>query len=370
MPRFPLAPLAKAVAPGQASARPLCTCTRSAVAAFVAPTSTRSFASTSTIRSHDNPLGLPRNDAPPTMPRMQRGLPQKRKLPGVKKVVVVSSGKGGVGKSSVAVNLALALSALPSDVTAGGRPRVGVLDLDIFGPSIPKLMGLEGAGEPFLTDDNRLTPLRAHGLPCMSMGFLLPNDPVDPSDPTKHPADTPVVWRGMMVMKAVQQLLFDVDWRAGTGGHDLDVLVVDTPPGTGDVTLSLGQLVNVDGSVIVSTPQNVAIIDTRKGVAMFRKLGIPITGSVLNMSHFLCPGSTTPHYIFGPPDSFLSTCSDLSLDVLAQIPIESTVSAQGDQGSPIVMAGESSAGNGGTKAREAFLGLGAEVWRRLHPSAA
>lgn len=233
---------------------------------------------------------------------MQRGLPQKRKLPGVRKVVVVSSGKGGVGKSSVAgasgcmglliaffprrgrcfrnhagptlnfpvyaVNLALSLSALPNDVTGGGRPRVGVLDLDIFGPSIPKLMGLEGAGEPFLTDgayvpvtsgragaltdshcaDNRLTPLRAHGLPCMSMGFLLPNGPVDPSDPTKHPADTPVVWRGMMVMKAVQQLLFDVDWRAGTGGHDLDVLVVDTPPGTGDVTLSLGQLVTVDGA--------------------------------------------------------------------------------------------------------------------------
>ncbi|BGP28516.1 hypothetical protein JCM10296v2_000251 [Rhodotorula toruloides] len=299
------------------------------------------------------------------MPRMQRGLPQKRKLPGVKKVVVVSSGKGGVGKSSVAVNLALALSSLPPDVTAGGRPHVGVLDLDIFGPSIPKLMGLEGAGEPFLTAENRLTPLRAHGLPCMSMGFLLPNNRPDPSDPTKTPADTPVVWRGMMVMKAVQQLLFDVDWRAGTGGSDLDVLVVDTPPGTGDVTLSLGQLVTVDGSVIVSTPQNVAIIDTRKGVAMFRKLGIPITGAVLNMSHFLCPGSSTPHYVFGRPDSFMSACSALSLDVLAQVPIEPAVSARGDEGSPVVML-PGTEGSGGSKAREAFLTLGAEVWQRIN----
>lgn len=248
----------------------------------------------------------------------------------------------------------------------------------------------------------------------MSMGFLLPNNPPDPSDPTKTPADTPVVWRGMMVMKAVQQLLFDVDWRAGTGGSDLDVLVVDTPPGTGDVTLSLGQLVTVDGalgrfqsafglgefsltgcisctgSVIVSTPQNVAIIDTRKGVAMFRKLGIPvrslerfiprkggltslarsltvlqITGAVLNMSHFLCPGSSTPHYIFGRPDSFVSTCSALSLDVLAQIPIEPAVSARGDEGSPVIML-PGAEGAGGSKAREAFLALGAEVWRRIN----
>ncbi|BGO99145.1 ATP-binding protein involved in chromosome partitioning, MRP [Rhodotorula toruloides] len=365
MARTRLAGLARPWISSSSPPLPACTCRRAPLPSFVASSVARSFSSTSTVQSHDNPLGLPRNDAPPTMPRMQRGLPQKRKLPGVKKVVVVSSGKGGVGKSSVAVNLALALSSLPSDVTGGGRPRVGVLDLDIFGPSIPKLMGLEGAGEPFLTAENRLTPLRAHGLPCMSMGFLLPNNPPDPSDPTKTPADTPVVWRGMMVMKAVQQLLFDVDWRAGTGGSDLDVLIVDTPPGTGDVTLSLGQLVTVDGSVIVSTPQNVAIIDTRKGVAMFRKLGIPITGAVLNMSHFLCPGSSTPHYVFGRPDSFMSTCSALSLDVLAQIPIEPAVSARGDEGSPVVML-PGAEGSGGSKAREAFLTLGAEVWRRIN----
>lgn len=117
--------------------------------------------------------------------------------------------------------------------------------------------------------DNRLTPLRSHGIPCMSMGFLLPNSG-RPDD-----ADTPVVWRGMMVMKAVQQLLFEVDWRA-SGGHDLDILVIDTPPGTGDVSLSLGQLVTIDGALVVSTPQDVAILDTRKGIATFRKLNIPV----------------------------------------------------------------------------------------------
>ncbi|GAA6010154.1 hypothetical protein JCM11491_005366 [Sporobolomyces phaffii] len=354
MSRNQLAPLARGFI-GSRIALPLpCTCAR-------APPGASPFSTSTSSPSHDNPLGLPRNDAPPTLPRMQRGLPKKRRLDGVKKVVVVSSGKGGVGKSSVAVNLALALSSVSSDVTrTGAKPRVGILDLDIFGPSIPKLMGLEGVGEPYLTPENRLTPLRAHGLPCMSMGFLLPNGPTEPG---KHNADTPVVWRGMMVMKAVQQLLFDVDWRAGSGGHDLDVLVVDTPPGTGDVTLSLGQLVEVDGSVIVSTPQNVALIDTRKGVAMFRKLGIPLTGAVLNMSHFLCPGSSTPHYIFGPPTPFTETCTDLSLDVLARIPIEPAVSARGDAGAPIVMLDE---GNPGGEARRAFAALGEEVWSRIH----
>ncbi|POY70055.1 hypothetical protein BMF94_6942 [Rhodotorula taiwanensis] len=321
----------------------------------------RKLTTSSPTQSHDNPLGLPRNNAPPTMPRMQRGLPQKKRLPGVKKVVVVSSGKGGVGKSSVAVNLALALS----NVRAEGRPkpRVGLLDLDIFGPSIPKLMGLEGAGEPMLTDDNRLTPLRAHGLPCMSMGFLLPNTAPDPSNPGSDPADTPVVWRGMMVMKAVQQLLFDVDWRAGTGGSDLDVLVIDTPPGTGDVTLSLGQLVEVDGSVIVSTPQSVALIDTRKGVATFRKLGIPIYGAVLNMSYFHVPGTaeTDRHYLFGPPTAFESTCVALDLEPLAQVPIESDVSTQGDRGTPVVLRG----GQGPASASAAFHQLAEKVWARL-----
>ena len=313
-----------------------CTCSAPRRAFTSSPAS--AFASSSTRPSHDNPLvsfpvtrlhvlclspvlpadsaptggsarqGLPMNNAPPTMPRMQRGLPQKRKLAGVKKIVVVSSGKGGVGKSTVsgecagvrwsihrekrrlmdpglvAVNLALGLANLPD------KPAVGLLDLDIFGPSIPKLMALEDMGEPFLTTgtpsdlpppppvslsilqphrlaadlpplaiataerpaENRLVPLKSHGIPCMSMGFLLPPAPPSADGTPGSSADTPVVWRGMMVMKAVQQLLFDVDWRAGTGGQDLDVLVIDMPPGTGDVALSLGQLVVVDGKPLLS----------------------------------------------------------------------------------------------------------------------
>ncbi|GAA5972752.1 hypothetical protein JCM11641_003004 [Rhodosporidiobolus odoratus] len=367
MPRTALTALARPFK-GQATGYGLsCTC-RFFHPATVTAFAVRSFTSSTSIYSHDNPLGLPRSNAPPTMPRMQRGLPQKRRLRGVKKVVVVSSGKGGVGKSSVAVNLALALSNLAPDVNGGAKPKVGVLDLDIFGPSIPKLMGLEGVGEPYLTPENRLIPLRAHGLPCMSMGFLLPNAARTSDDPAgaDPAADTPVVWRGMMVMKAVQQLLFDVDWRAGNNGQDLDVLVVDTPPGTGDITLSLGQLVVVDGSVIVSTPQNVAIIDARKGVAMFRKLGIPITGAVLNMSHFLCPGSNTPHYIFGPPARFLESCSYLDLAVLSEIPIEPAVSTTGDEGAPVMLQSEEV----GKEAKKAFAKLGEELWHRIQrPSA-
>lgn len=154
----------------------------------------------------------------------------------MKRIVVVASGKGGVGKSTVAANVALALAATSP---LGHRPRVGLLDLDIFGPSVPKLMGLEDAGEPELSQGNKLVPLQNHGIQTMSMGYLLP------------PGDTPVVWRGLMVQKAVQQLLFDVDWT-GPGGEELDALVIDMPPGTGDVQLSLGQLVYVDGEGLLA----------------------------------------------------------------------------------------------------------------------
>ncbi|KAM0753596.1 P-loop containing nucleoside triphosphate hydrolase protein [Meredithblackwellia eburnea MCA 4105] len=323
----------------------------------------RTLSSSQQRQSHDNPLGLPRSDAPPTMPRMQRGLPQKRSLPGVRKVIVVSSGKGGVGKSSVSVNLALALAALPE------RLKVGLLDLDIFGPSIPKLMGLEGVGEPMLTSGNRLTPLRAHGIPCMSMGFLLPNSGPSPTgEGSVEGPDTPVVWRGMMVMKAVQQLLFDVDWKAGSSpeGQELDVLVIDTPPGTGDVALSLGQLVKVDGSVIVSTPQDVAIIDTRKGVAMFRKLGIPILGSVLNMSYFIPPDSPNKarYHIFGSPASFSNTCAKLEIDILAELELAPTVSDRGDRGWPAVIKGDET-DEAVKRVRESFVDMARKVWAKV-----
>ncbi|KAI5475821.1 ATP-binding protein involved in chromosome partitioning, MRP [Pseudohyphozyma bogoriensis] len=320
---------------------------------------------TSTPRaSHSNPLGLPMNNAPPTMPRMQRGLPVKQSIPGAKRVVVVASGKGGVGKSSVSANLALALAGL-SEQEGGRKLRVGLLDLDIFGPSVPKLMGLENMGEPLLSSNNKLLPLRSYGIPCMSMGFLL--SPSDPDSPTSN-EDTAVVWRGMMVMKAVQQLLFDVDWTEDGKKEPLDVLVVDTPPGTGDVSLSLGQLVKVDGSVVVTTPQNVAVLDTRKGIAMFRKLNIPILGMLLNMSYLSPPTPTSPpQYIFGPPTKFNTTCAELGLEKLAELEICESVSERGDSGVPLVVRknGEEEGSGAEGRVRGAFVELAKKVWSKV-----
>lgn len=215
------------------------------------------------------------------MPRKSRsGPPEKRHPPNVRQVLVVSSGKGGVGKSSVSANLALALlNHQPENLK---RPlRVGLLDLDIFGPSVPKLMGLDRSGQALHTEAGALLPLTNHNLPTMSMTYLLPEEQ----------SRGPVVWRGMMVQKAVQQLLFHTDWRRSAteytssesdeaspsdGSDGLDLLVIDTPPGTGDVHLTLTQLVKIDAAIVVSTPQEVALEDTRKGVEMFRKVGLEV----------------------------------------------------------------------------------------------
>ncbi|KAH0130235.1 P-loop containing nucleoside triphosphate hydrolase protein, partial [Aureobasidium melanogenum] len=221
---------------------------------------------------HENPLGLPRSGTPPNLrARMQRGLPEKRPIKDVKKVIAVSSAKGGVGKSTVSVNLALAF--------ARSGLRSGVLDTDIFGPSIPTLLDLEG-NEPRLSANNQLIPLTNYGLQSMSMGYLVPET-------------SAIVWRGLMVMKALQQLLHEVEW----GG--LDVLVLDLPPGTGDVQLTITQQIELDGAVIVSTPQDVALKDAVRGVEMFRKVKVPILGMVQNMSAFTCPNCSTTHSIFG-----------------------------------------------------------------------
>ncbi|KZT00335.1 P-loop containing nucleoside triphosphate hydrolase protein [Laetiporus sulphureus 93-53] len=310
------------------------------------PALRRAFASSARI-AHYNPIGLPNRPPPPTITRRI----QKRALPHVKKVLAVASGKGGVGKSTVAVNLACALA------MHGGR-RVGILDLDIFGPSVPKLMGLEDAVEPRLTKAGAIVPLTNHGLPCMSMGFLLPRSPGDSG------ADTPVVWRGLMVQKAVQQLLFDVDWRDHSGAG-LDLLVLDMPPGTGDVPLTLGQLVQVDGAVIVSTPQDVALADVRKGVAMFQKISVPITGLVLNQSHFTCPSCHTPHMLFGPPESFRATAERLGTPILGELPLVPEVSTGGDHGVPLVLAGNSDGGDGARKWREVMDDVAKKVWTSL-----
>ncbi|WWD20154.1 hypothetical protein CI109_104630 [Kwoniella shandongensis] len=305
------------------------------------------------VRSHENPLGIPRrNPNPaPTLPRRGAGPPQKSRIKGVKQIVVVASGKGGVGKSTVAANLALSLlttSPLPR------APRIGLLDLDIFGPSVPKLMGLENAGDPQLSDDNKLVPLQNHGVKTMSIGYLLPPNPEN---------DSPVVWRGMMVMKAVQQLLFDVDWKSavGQGKEDLDVLVVDMPPGTGDVQLSLGQLVSVDGAVIVSTPQDVALVDARKGVGMFNKVSIPMIGLLLNMSHFTCSSCSTPHELFGSSAKFEKAANDLKLDVLGKLPLVTSVSDGGDAGRPVMVQSSKE----GEEVRSTMREVGRKVWEWL-----
>ncbi|KAG9098061.1 hypothetical protein FS749_004789 [Ceratobasidium sp. UAMH 11750] len=219
-------------------------------------------------------------------------------------------------------------------------------------------MGLEGVGEPELTKDGRLLPLVNHGLPCMSMGFLVPQD-----------SDSAIVWRGLMVQKAVQQLLFDVDWR----GHDsnqngLDALVIDMPPGTGDVALTLGQLVEVSGAVIVSTPQDVALIDARKGVAMFRKVSVPILGTVLNMAHYTCFNCKPPskHYIFGSPDSFIKVTDEMGAPVLGELPLIPYVSSGGDKGLPAVLGSSGDESTNVAEVREVMRSIAESVWKQIN----
>lgn len=186
--------------------------------------------------------------------------------------------------------------------------RVGLLDADLFGPSIPRMMKL--TGEPFVKD-NKFVPLANHGVKCMSMGFLV------------READA-VVWRGLMVMKAVQQLLWQVDWG------ELDVLVIDLPPGTGDVPLTIAQQVLVDGAIIVTTPQQVALSDVKRGIEMFKKLDIPIYGLVQNMSYFQCSKCSEKHYLFGG----LEGCDSLGLKTLGSFPITPAIASEGDAGIP------------------------------------
>ncbi|KAF7977554.1 hypothetical protein HWV62_3346 [Athelia sp. TMB] len=327
-----------------------------------ASTCRRKLFSTSAWLRHENPLGLPRRPGPPPQMPRKAGPIQKRAIPNVTKVLAVASGKGGVGKSTIAVNLAFSLAML-QNASSARRLRVGLLDLDIFGPSVPTLMGLQTSEEPRLTSSGAILPLVNHGLPTMSMGYLLPK----PADASTN-SDTPVVWRGLMVQKAVQQLLFDVDWRGenGEGAAGLDVLVVDMPPGTGDVPLTLGQLVKVDGAVIVSTPQDVALTDVRRGIAMFRKVSVPITGILLNQSHFLCPSCTTPHHLFGSPDKFRSTAAQVGVDVLGELPLVPGVSSGGDEGVPYALTSRTEKdGAGGAEWRSTMDAIAARVWASL-----
>ncbi|XP_067152811.1 iron-sulfur cluster transfer protein NUBPL isoform X2 [Apteryx mantelli] len=262
---------------------------------------------------------------------LSRGLPKQKPIEGVKQVLILASGKGGVGKSTAAVNIALALAANDS------TKEVGLLDADIYGPSIPKMMNLKG--NPELTPKNLMRPLKNYGIACMSMGFLIEET-------------APVVWRGLMVMSAVEKLLRQVDWG------QLDYLVIDMPPGTGDVQLSVSQNIPIadamvvetirkthlsnrkwieTGAVIISTPQDIALLDARKGAEMFRKVHVPVLGLVQNMSVFQCPKCKHETHIFGA-DGVRDLAKSLRLDILGDIPLHVNVRETCDSGQPVVIS--------------------------------
>jgi len=236
---------------------------------------------------------------------VQRGV---KLLPNVRNIIAVASGKGGVGKSTTAANLALALAAEGA--------TVGLLDADIYGPSQPMMMGV--SGKPESHDGKTMEPLQAHGLQIASIGFM-----IDP--------DQPMVWRGPMVTQALQQLLELTNWR------DLDYLVVDMPPGTGDIQLTLSQKVPVTGAVIVTTPQDIALLDARKGLKMFEKVGIPILGIVENMSMHVCSQCGHAEAIFGEGGGE-KMCADFGVDFLGKLPLAMTIREQSDSGKPPVVA--------------------------------
>ena len=246
--------------------------------------------------------------APPAAAQPGTGPKPMAEVPGVKTLIAVASGKGGVGKSTVAVNLALGLQ-------AAGK-KVGILDADIYGPSQPRLLGLKG--QPQVIKGKTLKPMQGYGLKAMSMGFMVDEE-------------TPVIWRGPMVVGALNQMLRDVAW--GEDG-DLDVLIIDMPPGTGDVQLTMAQQVPLSGAVIVSTPQDLALIDARKGLAMFRKVGVPVLGIVENMSTFICPKCGESSDIFGHGGAE-AEAQRLGVPFLGAVPLDMDVRLRSDTGQPI-----------------------------------
>jgi len=237
-----------------------------------------------------------------------RGGMGRQAVPGVRNVVAVGAGKGGVGKSTLSVNIAVALRVKGA--------RVGLLDADVYGPNIPQMLGVSRA--PELGGEKQILPPEGHGIKVISMGMLVPPEQA-------------VIWRGPMLHGALQQFIRDVDWG------ELDYLVVDLPPGTGDVSLSLSQTVPVAGAVVVTTPQGVAVADVRKAVGMFRQLNIPVLGVVENMSHFVCGHCGERTDIFGSGGG-ARMAQELGLALLGEVPIETRVREGGDQGEPIVVS--------------------------------
>jgi ATP-binding protein involved in chromosome partitioning len=254
---------------------------------------------------------------------------QRGEVPGVGAIIAVASGKGGVGKSTVAANLALGLKA--------NGLKVGVLDADIYGPSMPRMLGI--SGRPTTEDGKTLRPMENYGIKCMSMGFLVAED-------------TAMIWRGPMVMSALNQMLRDVAWG------ELDILVVDLPPGTGDAQLTMAQQVPLAGAVIVSTPQDIALIDARRGLSMFEKVDVPVLGIIENMSYFLCPHCGERSEIFSHGGA-RREAERLGCEFLGEVPLDLVIRETSDEGRPVTVS------DPGSPHAQLFREIAARVWAKV-----
>ncbi|KAM6565204.1 hypothetical protein CsatB_025202 [Cannabis sativa] len=252
------------------------------------------------------------------------------KIEGIKHAIAVASGKGGVGKSTTAVNLAVTLA-------NKCQLKVGLLDADIYGPNVPIMMNLDK--KPEVTEDKKMIPLENYGVKCMSIGLLVEKD-------------APLVWRGPMVSSALEKMTRGVEWGS------LDILVVDMPPGTGDTQITLSQRLRLSGALIVSTPQDVALMDARRGVNMFSKVQVPILGLIENMSWFKCPHCSEPSFIFGKHGT-RKTADEMGLEFLGEIPLEPAIREGCDEGVPLVMSAPDSA------VSKAYEDLAHKVVKRL-----
>ncbi|CAA7612671.1 iron-sulfur cluster carrier protein ApbC [Magnetospirillum sp. UT-4] len=281
---------------------------------------------TAALTAERNVHGGPKGGAPQSAPQ---GHSDMLSMPGVKSIVAVASGKGGVGKSTTATNLAMALAQLGL--------KVGLFDADIYGPSMPRMLGI--SGEPVSPDGQSLLPMENYGVKCMSIGFLVPED-------------SPIIWRGPMVMGALQQLLRDVRWG------ELDIMIIDMPPGTGDTQLTMSQNVPLTGAVIVSTPQDIALLDARKGLNMFRKVDVPVLGLIENMSYYVCPKCGDEAHIFGHGGA-KEEAARLSAEFLGEVPLDIEIRKTSDSGEPIVVSKPSS------PHAKAYRDIAKKVWDKV-----